>query len=430
MATVLGDSARSASTVLEPLPGKVEAESAAKHLAAQKARGSPGKVEADQRQNQEYKRAAKHLAAQKAREAAEMKAHKAQKANADTNQLEEDVVSVKEGPEKTVVVVEFGGSGCKVVVYSGDEYLEPEGTIKVPGFSKESPFGLSPEENAGNIKQVITDSGMDGKPIVFFVSGGHIAKSPRVNPLCDPNLDSYIAKNCVPIAVETTRLKLMKLMKRKEIIAIETDEAKAEAMSVMAGFGYVTGALPIYPVLILLGGSTSSQLVYISSAAATPVSSTFIMQDSQENPYKALVEQKLMGIVNGGGGSPETVFFCSNFAFALVRPALTSDDTFSNTYFRDDPKAKAGVTKTYKPNQAAALTFKDVAYSLQDQFPAYDRDPKVWATLRILHNAMAGYFTYSPADPPLTFHVFKELTKSGNIVKVGSSHGVAMQLMN
>jgi len=210
-------------------------------------------------------------------------------------------------------------------------------------------------------------------------------------------------------------------------------------MSVMAGFGYVTGALPIYPVLILLGGSTSSQLVYISSAAATPVSSTFIMQDSQENPYKTLVEKKLMGIVNGGGGSPETVFFCSNFAFALVRPALTSDDTFSNTYFRDDPKAKAGVTSDdtfsntyfpYKPNQAAALTFKDVAYSLQDQFPAYDRDPKVWATLRILHNAMAGYFTYSPADPPPTFHVFKELTKSGNIVKVGSSHGVAMQLMN
>jgi len=334
------------------------------------------------------------------------------------------------GPiERKAVVVEFGGSGCKVVVYSGKEYLEPDptkgeqdGVLRVPGFSKKKPIVEDSETAAANIQKLITEGELDDYPIVFFVSGGHIAKYPHTDPLCDPNSPSYVAENCIPDMVTDTREKLQASMKKS--IAIETDEAKLEAMSVMAGFGHVEGALAAsqYPVLILLGGSTSSQLVFIPSPGAAPLSRTFIMQNSFKVPYKTLVEQKLMEIL--GGSSPKSVFFCSNFAFAIVRPELISDAEFSYMYFRNDPDAKARVTEKYKPNQAAGLAFSNVESSVH-RFLPYRRDAKVWATLQILVDIMAQ----NSVGEDATFHVFKELTKSGHIVKVGASHGAAMQLM-
>ena len=128
-----------------------------------------------------------------------------------------------------------------------------------------------------------------------------------------------------------------------------------------------------------------------------------------------------------GGGSPNSVFFCSNFAFAIARPELINDEMFSNDYFSDEAvRDSVRALKVYKPNQAADLTLMSVEYSLNSRFPPYDRDKPVFTTLQILVRAMALNSVVEHAY----VHVFKELrTEAGSILKVGASHGVAMKLV-
>eukprot|EP00440_Ansanella_granifera_P060781 gb/GFBE01065881.1/.p1 GENE.gb/GFBE01065881.1/~~gb/GFBE01065881.1/.p1 ORF type:complete len:356 (+),score=73.02 gb/GFBE01065881.1/:1-1068(+) len=326
--------------------------------------------------------------------------------------------------DERVAIIEFGGSGGKVVGFEsqGGGYLFPmsigpesDGVVPLGSLSKASPTVTAPEATAEEIKKIL--SSKEFSKVGIFVSGGHIAK--YANESCNPSDDGYNASACVPAEIQEVQLQLEKDLDKS--VPIKTDEAMLEATSVLAGFNEHGGTNPedVRPALVLLAGSTSTQFVYVDDSGEMHTS-TFITQGAT----RALVQEKLANVTGSSDKiNINNVFICSNFAFALVQPK----SPFLKIYTAGNEQImnEALTEKGYKPNQATPLTLRDVQQAVQDvaKLGGYERQPEVFSVFQFILEKLTSDASES------TFFMFKELKKDDTTMKVGAAHGEAMMLL-
>lgn len=321
--------------------------------------------------------------------------------------------------ESNKLVIEFGGSGLKIIVYKDvNGSLLPDTNFgeKLDGVIRISNQAVvsEPDAIANDIKGNLTTNDLGKCPLAFFVSGGNIAKYGE----CTPGAKDYVASDCVPDPV-----KLVAAAFQIDPSTIVTDEAQMEAISILDGFATVTEKANPFPALILLAGSTTSQMVYFNQQGSSK-SVTWTTKKSGEDNGEII--GKLETVLGNNSDGVANIFFCSNFAFAICRNDTVAKTSFMLKYFEGAEEVPDLNNGKYKPNHVAELVLLDVQEQV-DQLRPPKRNLAVWDATKTLVHALSDSET--GLNKTTTTYLFKELvTKDGRIIKAGASHGVAMSM--